>query len=324
MTSAATSCYSHEMVSIAPQESHGAGPGTAIGIDLGGTKVRAALADSAGRIVEEEVQPTDLRSGEALIDQIARIALGWSRAGLLGSGGLSAAGMAVAGVPDPSTGSVGMAPNLPGVDRLNVRAALSRALGCEVLLENDVNAAALGEQWLGCGRGVANFAFVAVGTGIGMGLVTDGRLLRGARGAAGEIAWLPIGSDPQDLRAGRHGRLEAAIGSHAMVERYRALGGAGAVDARTLFTRLRQGDSVAETVVDEVAARLAEAFLAIAAVADPERIVLGGTIGVQPELVERVTSLSARAPREMPRIAVSELGTRAGVLGAVRLALTAG
>ncbi len=105
-------------------------------------------------------------------------------------------------------------------------------------LRTTSNLAALGERWRGCARDVKSFAFVALGTGVGMGIVAEGRLVRGARGAAGEIAYLPLGSDPFDARGYRLGTLESAVGSVAIAERYRAMGGDPTLDVRGIFDRI--------------------------------------------------------------------------------------
>src|SRR5262249_6840725 len=141
------------------------------------------------------------------------------------------------GVIDPPSGGIVIAPNIPGLDQLDVQGALRTRLGVEVAIENDVNLAAIGEHWCGGSRGADTFVFIALGTGIGMGLCADGRLLRGARGAAGEIAYLPVGGDPYDARGQRLGTLESAIGSAAITERYAGLGGRDARTVREIFDR---------------------------------------------------------------------------------------
>ena len=292
----------------------------AIGIDLGGTRLRVALADLSGAIVDEADERADPRGGTAFIERIGTLAASMVAKRRARPRRLLGAALAVAGVPDPRTGSILLAPNLPGFDRIDVGAELARALGCPVRMENDVNMAALGEQWLGrCGD---DFAFVAFGTGIGMGLVSGGRLIRGARGAAGEIGWLPIGTDPFDPPSHAHGSLETAIGSLALVERYRELGGEAA-DVRALFDRLATGEAAAKAVLDEAARLLAAGLIAVRAIADPARIVLGGSIGVRPELIERVRLWLDRGGAADLPVEASALGSRAGLVGAVRLGLAA-
>ena len=116
------------------------------------------------------------------------------------------------GIIDPKSGAIVIAPNIAGLDSIDVPAALRARLGIDIAIENDVNLAAIGEHWRGNSRKARTFAFIAVGTGIGMGLFADGHLIRGARGAAGEIAYLPLGADPYDTRGMRLGTLETAIG----------------------------------------------------------------------------------------------------------------
>lgn len=292
--------------------------GFVVGIDLGGTQLRVALADLAGRIVDEADEPVDPRGGLPLIERIGALAAGMLAKRVTGA--LRGAGLAVAGVPHPQTGAVLLAPNLPGFDTIDVRAEAARALGCAVSVENDVNMAALGEQRHG--RGSDDFAFVAYGTGIGMGLVSDGRLVRGGRGAAGEIAWLPVGADPFDVRSHAHGSLETAIGSQSLLARYRERGGE-AEDVRALFGAVGAGDAAAAAVVDEAARLLALGLLSVRAVADPERIVLGGSIGVRPELLDRIRHWLARAGAADLPVEASALGSRAALAGAVDLALRA-
>src|SRR6185437_15726763 len=116
--------------------------------------------------------------------------------------------------------------------------ALAARLGAPVVIENDVNLAARGEQWRGHGVGIGNFVFIGLGTGIGMGIIADGHLLRGARGGAGEISYLPIGADPFDPRGFALGTLESTIGSVAIADRYAGLGGRSDATVRDIFSAL--------------------------------------------------------------------------------------
>jgi predicted NBD/HSP70 family sugar kinase len=294
-----------------------------LGVDLGGTKVHVALADLSGAIAAEEVEATDRRGGQHVIEQIA--ALTGRAAARAGADPrrIRHGAMGSPGVFQPGSGRIIIAPNIPDLDRTDVVRALRERLGFHVAVENDVNLAAVGERWRGCCRDAATFAFVALGTGIGMGLMADGKLIRGARGAAGEIAYLPLGGDPFDSRGYRLGTLETAIGSVAIMERYRGLGGQGAEDVRGVFDRLVEGDAAARTTIDEVARLLAQALMAVRALLDPELVVLGGSIGARPELVERVRALLAGFMAEPLRVEASPLGGRAALMGAVGTALSA-
>ena len=288
-----------------------------LGIDLGGTKLHLALADLAGQIIGEERQPTHPSGGADLIEQIGSMAdTLLARAGLR-PGALRAATMGSPGVFQTSTGRILLAPNIAGIGDMDVSSALTSTLGCPVQIENDVNLAALGERWSGCCVGVDTFVFVALGTGIGMGIVGNGRLLRGASGAAGEIAYLPLGGDPFDARLHRLGTLESAVGSAAILDRYHGAGGALAPDVRTMFERLETGDAAAMVTLDETARLLAQACMAIRALLDPGRIVFGGSIGQRAALLDRVRDLLNRHMPEPIAIERSALGDRAAVMGGI-------
>ena len=164
--------------------------------------------------------------------------------------------------------------------------ALQRALGTNLSIENDVNVATVGEQLHGLGKGVANFVFLHVGTGVGLGLVVNGELFRGATGAAGEVGHLPFGSSsasPEEAR--RRGALEATVGGVGVVAEARRLGMRSPLNARRVFAAARRGDAVAQRVVGVEAMRIAFTIAAIAPVVDPELVVLGGGIGRNGDLL---------------------------------------
>lgn len=293
-----------------------------LGIDLGGTKLHAALANLAGRIVAEAAEATDGRGGLAVIEQIGRLAEQLAAEAGVDRAAIRGGVMGSPGVFQPATGAIAVAPNVPGLDRIDVAGALERRLGFAVAIENDVNLAAKGEQWQGQGRGTANFAFIALGTGVGMGIVADGRLLHGQRGGAGEIAYLPLGLDPFDPRGFRLGALETAVGSVAIAERYAGYGGRPGASVRDVFEALAQDDPAAAAAIEETARLIAPAIAAVAAILDPERVILGGSIGARPELANRVRRLLPRCTPMPPRLEISALGNRAALVGAVGMALS--
>ncbi len=291
----------------------------ALGADLGGTKIHVAIANLLGVIVGELTEPTDRQGGHAVVAQIhkmmSRIA---ARAGL-DPALIRCGAIGSPGVFQPESGHINFAPNIPGLDEIDVAKALNNALGFPVAIENDVNLAALGERRQGFRLDAPNFAFIALGTGIGMGMVANGQLVRGARGGAGEIAYLPIGGDPFDSRSFKLGTLESAIGSAAITERYAALGGDPTFDVRVIFDRLGTGDRAAATTLDEIARLMFQAIMAIRALLDPELVVLGGSIGCRSELVTRVRDLAARFMADPLPIEASALGSRATLVGAIGL-----
>lgn len=181
-------------------------------------------------------------------------------------------------------------------------------------LENDVNLAALGELHFGKGRTDNNFCYVNVGTGLGMGIVLEGRLIRGQSGAAGEIGFMPLGAGVNpDLKA-QAGELEAAIGSNALSARYEASSGQK-LTVKEIFERFEAGDDVARTVVDESALTLARALGCIKAILDVKLFVLGGGIGRNNRFAECLRS-AARFISGEP-VTVEQTGlTGAGAQGA--------
>jgi predicted NBD/HSP70 family sugar kinase len=197
-------------------------------------------------------------------------------------------------------------------------------LGTKVAFENDVNLAALGEQWLGLGKEAENFAYLHVGTGVGAGLVLHGELYRGATGAAGEVGYLPMAGDPRDPQLRRRGALDTAAGASGVVAAARALGMRPPLSARNVFAAARRGDAVARRVVGLEAERIALAIAAIVPVVDPELVILGGGIGRNGDLLlEPVAEELRRISPFRVRLEISPLGDQAVVLGAVWMALQA-
>jgi predicted NBD/HSP70 family sugar kinase len=291
-----------------------------LGIDLGGTKLHVALADLQGVTVAESIEPTAGDGGGAVVGQIGRMTDALLQRAGVSSLRLRGGVMGSPGIIEPASGGIVIAPNIAGLDSLDVRAALRARLGIDIAIENDVNLAAIGEHWRGNSRKARTFAFIALGTGIGMGIFADGHLVRGARGAAGEIAYLPLGSDPYDARGLRLGTLETAIGSAGIIERYTGLGGPSGSTVRDVFDRL-ETDEAARITIDEVGRVITTAILAVHSILDPEIIVMGGSIGARPELKLRIEAHLGRCTREAVRIELSALGNRATLIGAIGSAI---
>ena len=216
-------------------------------------------------------------------------------------------------------GRIAMAPNIAGFDALDVCGALRARLGVPVRIENDVNMAALGEHAAGAARDLSDFALVAFGTGVGLGLVLNGALVRGAAGFAGEIAQLPLGADPFDRANYRLGPLETVIGSAGLVHAARMRGLDDVEDVEGLFLRARAGDARAKSTIGEAARTLFLALTAVRAIVDPERVILAGGIGLQPEIAAHLSRIGADHPFA-PKFAVSALGPRAAIAGAASCA----
>jgi predicted NBD/HSP70 family sugar kinase len=221
------------------------------------------------------------------------------------------------GVYDPRRNAMKFTGGLRGWDRPAALTGLREAFGPSLVMENDVDAAALAERALGHGRDVDHFAFVHVGTGIGMGLVLGGQLLRGAHGVAGEIAFLPLsgGAPADEQEERRRGTLEASASAAGVVRAARRGGMRGPVSARRVFESAAAGDERARAVVAEEARLIAQTICAVITVVDPDLIVLGGGIGRAPGFAEAVTAELEPIAPVMPSIRVSALGTDAVVDG---------
>ena len=288
-------------------------------VDLGGTKVRAALTDLACNVIGEDVGLTDPRGGADIVAQVAMMCrsiaarqnIAWERVRL-----------AVIGVPGApqSDGRVLLSPNISHFDEFDVGAVFEAALGIDVVLENDVNLAVYGESAAGAGQEIDNLAFIALGTGVGGGLMLGGELVHGAASAAGELAFLPFGADPFEVESLHVGALERVLASFGMKTRYRELSGSGS-SVPDIFSRAAAGDTAAEAVLDETARYLARGIAAICAVANPQLVILGGSIGVREELIGRVRALLPRCMPAAVEVAASALGAHASIKGAAALGL---
>jgi predicted NBD/HSP70 family sugar kinase len=290
-------------------------------VDLGGTKIRLAIADLVCQVFAEEVVATDRRGGQFVVDQIAELCVQAANHLKIPRERIRMAVIGAPGAPDAKTGRILLAPNISDFDTMNVAAAFEKALGMDVILENDVNLAVLGENWLGQGQGIDNLAFIAVGTGIGGGLMVDGQLVRGAMNAAGELGFLPFGADPFDPESLRTGAFERVTASIGIMEHYAAASGE-TVAVPIIFERAASGDVHAKATLDETARYLACGISAIAAIANPEKVIMGGSIGLRPELIERIRKFLPTCFPYPVDIEASQLGPRAAIVGAAAIGLS--
>lgn len=301
--------------------------GFVVGSDIGGSNLRVAAADLFGEQICELKQPTTKGGNRALAMQVLELANEViDQAGAIHGRPLALA-ISTPGIIDQSTGRVtSLAYNVApggGFDPLEV---IRDRLDVPVLVENNVNVAAVGEQWFGLARGVSTMVFISLGAGIGMGVMIEDRVVRGAHGAAGEICYLPLVGDPFDPRHRVHGGLEDEIGAAGIVAAFNE--GRGPRDpelsaAHEVFELARAGHAGAQAVVDHVAARLGTAIATVCAILDPELVVLGGGIGSSPLLLSPVRGAAASLIPVTPRIETSLLGDRAALQGAIALALQA-
>ena len=291
-----------------------------LGLDLGARFLRGAVCDLGGDIRAR--QDVELRGADADGALAAIVALHASLvdAAALPPGRIDGIVLGVPGVIDAATSALQLTtPNIPGLEGRAFGREVHERLGVAVQLENDVNLAAVGERWAGVARGVDDFAFLSIGTGMGMGLVLGGELHRGNHGAAGEVDWALAGmAEEVDPSAEGVAALAARFAANDSSDT--AL--APPYDAREIFTAARGGDRLARAVVYEVARRIAAHVAPIAAVADPALVVLGGGLGTNGDLLlQPVRRLLAEWLPYAPRVEISTLGEAAVLMGALAIGL---
>ncbi len=277
-----------------------------LAIDLGGTKTAIALVDEFGQIAHKRKLPA-ASAFEQSVAQITRDC----------PGPVSALGVIVPGIADPATGAV-WAPNLWGQEFHPLRAALAERLDVPIAIGSDRTGSVLAEQWLGVARGLEHVLFIAVGTGIGVGIVAHGRPLEGAHGIAGAAGWMVVGG-PWKPEYAACGGWETEAAGPAVARR------AGMKSAEAVVAAARSGEARAIEVLRETADYLALGIAGLIAVFDPEMVVLGGGLMQAGDLMlERIRSGALRWTQPVTaghtRIERTALGEDAGLLGAARLA----
>ncbi len=308
-------------------------PGRAVGVDLGGTKTMGVLV-AGGRVVARCKKPTPRRGGP---DDVLRVVEAVVAA--VDPDGDAPVGVGVPGPVRPGSGRVPAAPNLPGWDReIAVADELTRRTGRRVVVDNDVNVGTLAEHRLGAGRGVDDLLGVFVGTGVGAGLILDGRLRRGPRGLAGEIGHTYVSfRDLADPSIVGRGELEDYAGRNALERRARHLhaggrhtllvdlAGDGRMKSRVWAEALDAGDEVAAELIGDAVSALAAALAGVVALVDIDRVVLGGGLAqrlgdpfrtaIEDELADR-----AFAGGAVP-VVPAALGDTGGAVGAALVVL---
>jgi predicted NBD/HSP70 family sugar kinase len=283
-----------------------------LGLDLGARFLRGAVCDLAGEIRAR--QDVELRGADAdgALHAIAALHRTLLAAAELPAELVDGVVLGVPGVVEAGSAKLRLTtPNIPGLEDRAFGAEVGDQIATAVALENDVNLAAVGERWQGIAQGVDDFAFLHVGTGLGMGLVLNGEVHRGHHGAAGEVDWALAGiAEEVDPSAEGVAALAAQLGV------------AAPYDARGIFAAARRRDPLARAVVDEIARRVAAHIAPIGAVADVELVVLGGGLGTNGDLLlEPVrTHLEEWMPYP-PRVEISSLGEAAVLMGALAIGL---
>jgi glucokinase len=311
--------------------------GLVAGIDIGGTKIALGLCTAGGEIVSRRRLPTRTEIGpghilEHVFHEIENM-LCETR------GELAGAGIGCAGPLDLERGLVMSPPNLPGWDGFPLASVVQKRFGVPVFLDNDANAAALGEHERGAGRGLQDMVYMTISTGIGGGIIVGGKLVRGVAGAAGEVGHLSVLPNGPECGCGALGCLETLCSGTAIARRARkriAADGASSslissmvkdpseVTAETVAHAAQRGDRLAREVWDETIYYLSIGVASIISVLAPEAIIIGGGVSssgeqllgpLRPQVAERVRML----PVEKIRIVRAALGEDSGLHGALAL-----
>jgi len=286
-----------------------------VGLDLGGSTLRAVVMDASdGGVLRESVDRFDAQSAEA-VDRIARIAR--EQVERIGASwhDVSRVGIGLAG----SVGDdrVSMATNIGALEGVDIESALSEALEREVVADNDANIAALSE-WQALGPlELRDLAVISIGTGVGLGTIADGRLVRGLQGEAGEVGFLPLSPGPELVT------LEDVAGGAALARAYAREAGGEALSGRAVLDLAVSGDVPAQRIAGQQARAIAWLAVLVRAILAPELIVLGGGIGMRPGFAEDVARHALRlndgARIEIRRSILSEHSVAIGAAHLARL-----
>ncbi len=288
----------------------------AIGVDVGGTAVKAVLADGAGQVLRASMVSADndrarlLSAIRGLVDDLR-------------DGSDVALGVATPGIVDPAGRRTLYCPGKLDIEGVDWQEALRWDGPVPVL--NDANAALLGECWTGAGRGLSHVVLLTLGTGVGGAVLSDGRLLRGARGRAGHLGHISVSDDPTRGIVGTPGTLEDAIGEQTVTRRT----GGRVTSTAALVEAVQRGEPWAEAAWDRAVRTLARSIASLVNVFDPEAIIVGGGIAqAGGALFDRLAGYLAldewRPDGTGVPVRPAALGARAGALGAARQALSGG
>jgi glucokinase len=283
--------------------------------DLGGTKIAVARVSSRGTLDHLCAAPTPRQGGKPVEAALVRLLSG------LPGANVEAIGVSVPGLARPN-GTV-WAPNIPGWSRWPLAVALQRQFGLPVIVESDRNAFVTGEAWQGAARNDRDAVFLIIGTGIGAGILSGGRLLRGNRELAGAVGWMAVRDDFAPMYK-KVGCLEAHLAGPALSRRAAALG-LGTISAEKLSIVARQGNKPARKIFQEAGFYLGLALANLVSTLNPQTIVIGGGLSGAGELLlkpARAAMLRWGQPLAVRQVRIvrSRLGPRAGLLGAAKLA----
>jgi glucokinase len=295
-----------------------------IGVDLGGTNLRVAAVSEEGRILDKASCSTtyDHGPGGVVADIVKVINAMRARVGLAGLAGV---GIGVPGFIDIDAGVILGSANLPGFQGFPVRDEIQQHLGTTIILENDANAAALGEKWIGAGKDVSHLILITLGTGIGGGVIVDGKILHGFTGMAGEIGHMTVFPDGNPCGCGNCGCLE----KHASASAIAAMGGMMGIgtqkfSSREVYELALAGNSRAKLVFDSMGRALGIAIANLINLFNfPLYLLSGGPLPAwdlfSPSMFAEIEKRSFTYARTGTRVERGVLGGEAGLIGAAYL-----
>jgi len=311
----------------------------AIGVDLGGTNIKAGIVNEEGRILEQAGLPTMAQEGpDAVISRMVRL-VGELRGKVPGS--LLGVGVGSPGPLDPSEGLIYTTPNMPGWDNYPMKKKLEEKTRVPVVVENDANCAALAEYWKGAGQGSHTMILLTLGTGIGGGIVRDGRLVNGEHVAAGEVGHMVINFNGPKCGCGNHGCLEAYTGAAGIVRRAwevldkpgtvsilrdMSAGDRASMTPAMISAAAEKGDGEALGIIRETGRLLGIGIINLVNIFAPETVILGGGVAAAGEVLfsavrEEVKHHAMPPCNDRVRIMPAAMGNSAGVVGAASLLL---
>lgn len=300
-----------------------------IGIDLGGTYIKGALLNTAGHIIHKSQIPTEAHEGyQKVISRILQIISNLTAQGAMKPEELLGIGIGVPGQIAFSQGKVVFAPNL-GWQDIYIRDIIAEATGVPVYLDNDGNVAALGEMWCGAGKGYSDIIAVTIGTGIGGGIIIDGRVVRGVSGSAGEIGHMIMLENGPLCNCGQRGCLEALCAAGAMVRQAKEAIeadkptslSADKLEVKDIFIAAEKGDHIANEIIDRSAYYLGIAIANTINLLNPEIVIIGGGVAnagdrlINP-IRERAMASTLKEASAAVKILPAQLGNDAGSVGA--------
>jgi glucokinase len=295
-----------------------------IGVDVGGTTMSGGLVTETGQVLFHRRQPTHGPGGGDALERLVCLAAELGGECRARGAGVAGVGVGVPGIVDAAAGTVlGDAHHVPELSGAPIAALLARRLEAPAFVDNDVNALAVGEWLWGAGRGARSLVLMAIGTGVGAGVILDGRLHRGAGGFGGELGHVAVKFDGRQCICGARGCLKAYVaGPDLAAEASRRL--ARPVDSARLFELAGEGDSTAEAVLDEASEALASGLANIVNGLNPEWLLVAGSIGRAFAVRER--DLRARLARRVyagalatTRVSFLDLGKEVTVRGGAAL-----